>query len=63
MEYKLGSIVRIKESGELGIVVHRYFWGKVGLIYVNNRNKSFWFNEKDNDVVEFVSDRLEEEQQ
>lgn len=63
MEYKLGSIVRIKESGELGIVVHRYFWGKVGLIYVNNRNKSFWFNEKDNDVVEFVSDRLEEEHQ
>lgn len=60
MEYKLGSVVRIKESGELGIVVHRYFWGKVGLIYVNNRNKSFWFNEKD-DVVEFVSDKLEVE--
>lgn len=60
MEYKLGSIVRIKESGELGIVVHRYFWGKVGLIYVNDRNKSFWFNEKD-DVVEFVSEILEVE--
>ncbi len=60
MEYKLGSIVRIKESGELGIVVHRYFWGKVGLIYVNDRNKSFWFNEKD-DVVEFVSEVLEVE--
>lgn len=60
MDYKLGSIVRIKESGELGIVVHRYFWGKVGLIYVNNRNKSFWFNEKD-DVVEFVSEILEVE--
>lgn len=59
MDYKLGDIVRIKETGELGIVVHRYFWGKVGLIYVNDRNKSFWFHEGD-DVVELVSENIEE---
>ena len=52
---RLGNIVRIKETGEIGIVVTRYFWGQICVLLFDDRSKSKWFNEAD-DTVDFMSE-------
>ena len=57
LRVELGDIVRIKETGEIGTVVTRYFWG---LFHVLTEDKKIlYFNEQDNAVELFVEEPVE----
>ena len=45
--FQLGDIVRVKSNDTQGIVVERYFWGKVHVLI---DNKTYYFNEQDNEL-------------
>ena len=48
LRVKIGDIIKIKETGETGTVVERYFWGKFHVL--TDDKKILYFEETDNAV-------------
>lgn len=48
LRVQLGDAVRIKDTGEVGIIVERYFWGTFHVLTEDKR--TLYFNEVDNAV-------------
>lgn len=58
LRVKLGDIVRIKETGETGTVVERYFWGKFHVL--TDDKKILYFEETDNAVELLIKEECYE---
>lgn len=52
MKFRIGDKVILKETGELCIIVERYFWGLLGLLILDTK-QPIWVSEKEDKIEIF----------